>query len=503
MIESTSTIAKRSHRHQLGLKLHLWKTPLAQLIVLIALEVSLVGILNQVVNRSDDITSTNMLFTPFMIVCAVWSLLIVAWDGLNFVGSIVLCFAADRKNRWKIVGVVSLDLVCLVSLASISLVDLNNSIQVCGVGLFIVILFGFSGFLFLNFLKSIAIEGGDEDAIRNTKRTTSVWFLSLAFIAIALGLSGYLALSVGEHSPLRFLVPAILGLFASGLAFWFLNRSARMLRLIGKGLAGSYNKSSHQVTFSPKSSFVGRLFVPLAMTLSILFCVAASGMIIQRDVQKRAEQSEVASLPSTAKMREILQALTRYESDHGVYPPAYVWDKDGKPLYSWRVMILPYFGPEELQLFHRFNKSKAWDSPENIALSQRIVSVYRSPNDPTGQCGYMALTGPGSLFFSPQSVTKEDELLGRMQVRRNDIKDDMSTTIAFVQVEDRQSSWAAPIDVDVSQVRTLFGTGAQKKPFQVAFVEGGGFSLIKPTLNAESRILAMTSIAGGETIDYE
>jgi hypothetical protein len=41
-------------------------------------------------------------------------------------------------------------------------------------------------------------------------------------------------------------------------------------------------------------------------------------------------------------MGQIVLALENYESVHGRLPPAVVYGKDGQPLCSWRVLILPY-----------------------------------------------------------------------------------------------------------------------------------------------------------------
>ena len=41
-------------------------------------------------------------------------------------------------------------------------------------------------------------------------------------------------------------------------------------------------------------------------------------------------------------MISIIVALHNYHDEHGSFPPAYVSDESGRPLYSWRVLILPY-----------------------------------------------------------------------------------------------------------------------------------------------------------------
>jgi hypothetical protein len=35
-------------------------------------------------------------------------------------------------------------------------------------------------------------------------------------------------------------------------------------------------------------------------------------------------------------------AVLTYEAQYHCFPPAYIPDKDGKPMHSWRVLMLPY-----------------------------------------------------------------------------------------------------------------------------------------------------------------
>ena len=57
-------------------------------------------------------------------------------------------------------------------------------------------------------------------------------------------------------------------------------------------------------------------------------------------------------------------ALHNYHDTHGLYPPAVVYGDDDKPLYSWRVLILPFV--EQDALYKEFHLDEPWDSPHNI-----------------------------------------------------------------------------------------------------------------------------------------
>ena len=50
--------------------------------------------------------------------------------------------------------------------------------------------------------------------------------------------------------------------------------------------------------------------------------------------------------------------------------------RNGTPLLSWRVAILPYLGESEKALYGQFKLSEPWDSPHNKALLAKMPKVY-------------------------------------------------------------------------------------------------------------------------------
>src|SRR5438445_175426 len=66
-----------------------------------------------------------------------------------------------------------------------------------------------------------------------------------------------------------------------------------------------------------------------------------------------------------------------YQDRHGRLPPAVVYGNYGKPLYSWRVLLLPYL--EQDNLYQRFHLDEPWDSPHNIRLLEEMPAAYAPP----------------------------------------------------------------------------------------------------------------------------
>src|SRR5262245_52541441 len=54
-------------------------------------------------------------------------------------------------------------------------------------------------------------------------------------------------------------------------------------------------------------------------------------------------------------LKQIGLALQTYHDVYGSLPPAYIADASGKPLHSWRVLILPFLGERSLYEAYRFD----------------------------------------------------------------------------------------------------------------------------------------------------
>ncbi len=104
---------------------------------------------------------------------------------------------------------------------------------------------------------------------------------------------------------------------------------------------------------------------------------------------------------SANSLRQINWALHAYHDAYGSLPPAVVCGKDGRPLYSWRVVILPFL--EEEFLFDALHLDEPWDSPHNKPLLEEGPKVYSAyiGSDPPGLTRYQVFVGPGTAFESP------------------------------------------------------------------------------------------------------
>jgi len=101
-------------------------------------------------------------------------------------------------------------------------------------------------------------------------------------------------------------------------------------------------------------------------------------------VQEADHRSQCAE-----RLQAITLAMLMYERDHGTLPPAWSVDSAGQPLHSWRVLLLPYLGQQEL--YEQLRLDQPWNSEHNRQVHEAAPAVYQCPS---------ALLGPGQTCYS-------------------------------------------------------------------------------------------------------
>jgi hypothetical protein len=189
----------------------------------------------------------------------------------------------------------------------------------------------------------------------------------------------------------------------------------------------------------------------------------------------------------TNNLKQIALALQTYAETYNALPPAYTTDADGKPLHSWRTLILPFI--EEHRLYESIDLTKPWDDPVNAAARNTPVDVYRCPSgsDLANNTTYLGVVGPNCCFKSTQPRNLAE------------ITDGARQTLMVVEVDSGHSvPWMSPIDADESLVLTI---GPESKlahdyGMNTAFVDGSVHFLSAETTAAQRR--ALISIAGND-----
>ncbi|MFO0901928.1 MAG: DUF1559 domain-containing protein [Pirellulales bacterium] len=135
---------------------------------------------------------------------------------------------------------------------------------------------------------------------------------------------------------------------------------------------------------------------------------------------------------------QITVALHSYHDVYGCFPPSVTTDAEGRPMHSWRVLLLPYL--EHSPLYNEYRFDEPWDSPHNRKLEGKIARLYRcllENDDAQFPTNVVLIVGPGTAFPAPNESRKASDFRGT--------KD----TIWIAEVADSDIHWMSPVDLDV------------------------------------------------------
>ena len=184
-------------------------------------------------------------------------------------------------------------------------------------------------------------------------------------------------------------------------------------------------------------------------------------------------------------------AVANYYDQHAQYPPPYLADAQGRPAHSWRVLLLPYLGHEDLYRQYDFNEP--WNGPHNRRLAGQMPQVYALHGEyhpGRSTTNYLAVVGPETVWPGSGQRTEQD------------VTDGPSNTVLIVENLGMGVHWMEPRDLSLSGMS-----------FEINSPDGISSKYVDPAvvlLDARVRRLrqdlqpatlkAMLTIAGGERI---
>ncbi len=170
--------------------------------------------------------------------------------------------------------------------------------------------------------------------------------------------------------------------------------------------------------------------------------------------------------------------------------PNNVYSKDGKPLLSWRVQILPFV--EQQALYQQFKLDEPWDSDHNKKLIEQMPKVYapiRVKAKP-GETFYQVFTGEKAPF----GPGKQPRLVATFQ-------DGLSNT-GMIYEAGEPVIWTKPADLPYDDAKPLPKLGGLfDGDFHVAMGDGSVMFCKKDADEKELRKLIMP--ADGEVVDFK
>jgi hypothetical protein len=171
-----------------------------------------------------------------------------------------------------------------------------------------------------------------------------------------------------------------------------------------------------------------------------------------------------ARMESANNLKQLTLAIINYaDTYNGQMPPAATFDKNGKPLLSWRVLILPFI--EHEQLYKEFHLDEPWDSEHNKKLLEKMPKTYA----PVGG----VKTKEKYATFYQGFYGKDAAWEGTKGLRfPADFPDGTSNTILLVEAA-KPVPWSKPEDIPFDKGKLWPKVGGQfKSGFNAALCDG-------------------------------
>ena len=189
-------------------------------------------------------------------------------------------------------------------------------------------------------------------------------------------------------------------------------------------------------------------------------------------------------------------AVANYHDTEGHYPQPYLTDKDGDPMRSWRIAILPFIDQDKL--FKEYLLEERWDGPNNSLLADRMPKIYSlhcESKPGMTIANYLAIVGQQTVWRPGKLVT------------RGEVTDGNSNTILIVENRGMNIPWMAPRDLDFDTMDWAIdsprGISSRYNLPGAVFLDGSVRTLSKKL--SPDAVRAMTTIAGDEKFkgDFE
>lgn len=175
----------------------------------------------------------------------------------------------------------------------------------------------------------------------------------------------------------------------------------------------------------------------------------------------------------TGRLTQIALALQNYERVYKSLPPTVTLDARGRPMHSWRTLLLPYLGLEDV--YSQYHLNEPWNSPNNkkVGRSPLVRSAFQCPAaaGASPKASYLAITRSSGEWA--MLVDRESPLRGML----------------IVEVPSSEVEVLEPRDVNVQDAESVLRT--------VMNSHKGRAGIMGIDLNAEVRFVE--PILGGST----
>jgi len=196
--------------------------------------------------------------------------------------------------------------------------------------------------------------------------------------------------------------------------------------------------------------------IPVCVGVLILLCFFRLLLPDQPTTRGAAMRTQCAN-----NMRQIGLALQNYHTAHGAFPPAYFSDKTGRPIHSWRVLILPFLG--ENNLFKQYRFDEPWDGPTNQLLLNQIPQAYQCPSRCATRYAW-GPEGPTSTRTSYVAVLGTKTIWpGGASRKLDEISDETDMTLMVIEAGSSEVKWLQPTDIRFEDAIRLLSSADRRR----------------------------------------
>jgi hypothetical protein len=191
------------------------------------------------------------------------------------------------------------------------------------------------------------------------------------------------------------------------------------------------------------------------------------------------------------KLKSIGLTLLNYHANHGTFPPAYLCDKAGKPINSWRAEVFPSFaynfrpGRDDYAGGPGYDYAEPWNGPKNAKMNldkDRWSEIQCRSQDHVSEpaiTDYVAVVGPNTMWAGCEPVSAAAD---------GSDKD----KILLIEVINSDIVWMEPQDLTLQQAldniqpKKGIGIGSHHRDGIHYFTVGGEVKTLDPNIDRES-----------------
>ncbi|GEM_PF-762743 len=220
--------------------------------------------------------------------------------------------------------------------------------------------------------------------------------------------------------------------------------------------------------------------------------VLVTGVACWLYVLARSAREDVIASTAVGPLKQLGLALHNYCDVYGTFPPANLVDEEGRPIHSWRALILPFVG--QLELYDQYRFDEPWDGPNNSQLLDRMPRTFHMPSElpSSSRTNIVAIVGQSTAFP------------GARATHFRDFHDGIDNTILLAEIADSDILWLEPRDLCFEEMsfrindptRPSISSSRRRGPYIVS-----GAGAVMPVRDMHPQALRdMATIDGGEEV---